>query len=39
LVAAVCWLVLLAVILVAWRASGDTMSPGSVGAGRPELFY
>jgi uncharacterized membrane-anchored protein len=32
-------LVLLAVILVAWRASGETMSPGSVCAGRQELFY
>jgi uncharacterized membrane-anchored protein len=38
-VVAVFWLVLLAVILVAWRASGETMSPGSVCAGRQELFY
>jgi uncharacterized membrane-anchored protein len=38
-VVALFWLVLLAVILVAWRASGETMSPGSVCAGRQELFY
>ncbi len=38
-VVAVFWLVLLAVILVAWRASGETMSPGSVCARRQELFY
>jgi uncharacterized membrane-anchored protein len=38
-VVALFWLVLLAVILVAWHASGETMSPGSVCAGRQELFY
>lgn len=38
-VVAVFWLVLLAVILVAWRASGETMSPVGVCAGRQELFY
>ncbi len=32
-------LVLLAVTLAVWRASGETMSPGSVRAGRQELFY
>jgi uncharacterized membrane-anchored protein len=36
---AVFWLVVLGVILVAWHASGETMSAGSVCAGRPELFY
>jgi uncharacterized membrane-anchored protein len=36
---AVFWLVVLTVILVAWRASGETMSAGSVCAGRQELFY
>jgi uncharacterized membrane-anchored protein len=38
-VVAVFWLVVLAFILVAWRASGEMMSPGSVIAGRQELFY
>jgi uncharacterized membrane-anchored protein len=38
-VVAVFWLFVLAVILVAWRASGETMSAGSVCAGRQELFY
>jgi uncharacterized membrane-anchored protein len=38
-VVAVIWLVVLAALLVAWRASGDTMSAGSVCAGRQELFY
>jgi uncharacterized membrane-anchored protein len=38
-VVAVFWLVVLAVTLVAWRASGETMSPGSVCARRQELFY
>ena len=38
-VVAVFWLVVLAVILVAWRASGERMSAGSVCAGRQEVFY
>lgn len=38
-VVAVFWLVVLAVILVVWRASGETMSPGSVCTRRRELFY
>ena len=38
-VVAVVWLVVLAVILVAWRASGETMSAGSVCGGRQEVFY
>jgi uncharacterized membrane-anchored protein len=33
------WFVVLAVILVSWRASGETLSPGSVCSGREELFY
>ena len=39
IVVALFWLVLLAVILVSWRASGETISPGSVCARRQELFY
>lgn len=38
-VVALFWLVVLAVILVVWRASGETMSPGSVCTRRQELFY
>jgi uncharacterized membrane-anchored protein len=38
-VVTVFWLVVLAVILVVWRASGETMSPGSVCTWRQELFY
>jgi uncharacterized membrane-anchored protein len=38
-VVAVFWLVVLTVILVAWHASGETMSTRSVCAGRQELFY
>jgi len=32
-------LVVLAVILVVWRASGESMAPGGACAGRQELFY
>jgi uncharacterized membrane-anchored protein len=39
LVVAGFWLVVLAVILAVWRASGELMSPGSGIAGRPELLY
>ncbi len=38
-VVAVFWLVVLLVILVVWRASGETLSPGSVCTRRQELFY
>jgi uncharacterized membrane-anchored protein len=38
-VVAVFWLIVLAGILVVWRASGETMSPGSVCDRRQELFY
>jgi uncharacterized membrane-anchored protein len=38
-VVALFWLFLLAVILAVWRATGETMSAGSVCAGRQELFY
>jgi uncharacterized membrane-anchored protein len=39
IVVAAFWLVVLVVILVAWRASGETMSASNVCAGRQELFY
>jgi uncharacterized membrane-anchored protein len=38
-VVAVFWLIVLAGILEVWRASRETMSPGSVSAPRQELFY
>jgi uncharacterized membrane-anchored protein len=39
IVVVVICLFVLAAVLVAWRASGETMSAGSVCGGRQELFY
>jgi len=33
------WFVVLTAILVSWRASGETLAPGSVYTRRQELFY
>jgi len=38
-IVAALWFVVLAAILVSWRASGETLSPGSVCTRRQELFY
>jgi len=39
LIVAAFWFLVLAVILVSWRASGETPSPGTVYTRRQELFY